>query len=44
MILDQKYRWHKASAELSNDYSDEYNYVKNKLLLESFCKIKNIFV
>jgi len=38
----KKYRWHKASAELSNDYSDEYNYQKNRLLLNSFCELKNI--
>ena len=37
-----KFAWHKASLELTNQYSDFYNYKKNKLLLESFCASNNI--
>jgi hypothetical protein len=37
-----RFAWHKASLELTNQYSDFYNYKKNKLMLESFCIANNI--
>ena len=38
----EQYAWHRANVELSNDFSNDYNLAKNKLLLESFCKAENI--
>ena len=31
------WKWHEAHVELHNEHWDNYNYSKNKLLLESFC-------
>ena len=38
----ESYTWHKANLELTNQYSDFYNLKKNKLMLQYFCKSKNI--
>ena len=34
---DVKYKWEEALVELHNSNWDNYNFNKNKLLLESFC-------
>ena len=34
---DVNYKWEEAHIELHNTHWDNYNYSKNKLLLESFC-------
>ena len=42
-ILSQKFvSWDNTHLFLMNDLWDEYNYTKNKLLLESFCTANNI--
>lgn len=42
-ILSQKFvSWDNALLFLMNDLWDEYNYTKNKLFVESFCKANNI--
>ena len=40
----EQYAWHSANLELSNDYNDDYNFVKNKMFLENFCNANNIAI
>jgi len=34
--------WHRSFVMLSNNADDNYNFLKNKLLLESFCSLHNV--
>jgi len=34
--------WHKAHVQLGNPDNNEYNYCRNKLMLETYCELKNV--
>ena len=39
---DVNFKWEEAHLELHNEHWDNYNYNKNKLLLENFCVNNNV--
>lgn len=42
ILKETDFGWETAHLALHNEYSDHYNFYKNKVFLESFCQAKNV--